>query len=558
MSKLWVEKPRSEKDLLKQLLVNKGLVDSCQQAAFLAPKYDDLFSPRLLLNAKELVDRLIKAINAKERIAIFGDYDHDGTPAAALLYDVITRVGGKVARVYIPSRDEGYSITHTIVDYLASEKINLLILVDCGITNKPEIDRAVDSGIDCLVIDHHVVQADKYPEKAIVVNPKQSGDTYPFKELCACALVFKIAQLLGEVTGKITAGQMKWYLDLVAISTICDMVPLENENRIFVTFGLQVLRKTRRLGLKMLMEVAAIDPSSVNAYTVGFGIGPRLNAPGRIEKASIAYDLLVATDLKETRDLANHLNDLNRRRQEELTRVLVEAESAVLQQRLQERKVIMVAGDGWPEGIVGLVAGRLTDKYHRPAFVLSTTEDGLIKGSGRSIDNFHLVDALQLCQAHLVKFGGHAKAAGLTLEKEEFTQLYDKLLIAADGQLDEHALRPKLTIDARLTEDELTLSTVASLAKLEPYGLGNSRPLLMLASMEVQSCKAMGADKRHLKLELALGEGTVLEAVAFGFSERGAQCQVGTRLDLVGSLEVNEWRGTRKLQLKIIDWRSAC
>ncbi len=551
MAKIWQIKPRTESDLITELLKQRGVID---QPAFLRPDYRTLHDPWQMKMMKPAIQRLVKAIAEQEPIGIFGDYDHDGTPGAALLSDGISRCGGQIKAVYIPTREEGYSISQTTVDHLHQQGVSLLVMVDCGITNKPEVDYAKSLGIDCLVIDHHIVQEDKYPDQAIVINPKQKGDKYPFKELCGCGLAFKVIQALGQETGKIGPGQLKWYLDLVAISTLCDMVPLVDENRILVYYGLVVLRQTRRLGLQKLLEVAAIDKEAVSTYTVGFGIGPRLNAPGRMEKASIAYDLLLADDPEQATTLAQKLNRLNQQRQAELDRVLKEAEAAVIQSKLNDNKVILVAGDGWADGVVGLVAGRLTEKYGRPTLVLSKREDGLAKGSARSIEGFHLVKVLQECGKRLVKYGGHARAAGLTLEQAELENFYDQLTEIADRQLTEDTLRPTVRVDAIIQEKELTLKTVASLHQLEPHGFGNPRPILMIERAEVVGQRLLGAEKRHVKWNLQAGAKAV-EAIGFNLAATLEGSLIGQKIDLVGSLEINEWQGRRNLQFKCLDWR---
>lgn len=553
-AKEWQIKERTTADLLDQLLLNRGITD---KESFLAPDYRQLHDPFQLKQMKEAVERLEQAIVQGQSIAIFGDYDHDGTPAAALLADALKAAGAVIKTVYIPTREEGYSITKTVVDGMAKEGIKLLILVDCGITNREEVNYALELGIESLVIDHHIVQADKSPDKAIVINPKQKGDSYPFQELCGCGLAFKVMQALAEKTGRLKPNQLKWYLDLVAISTLCDMVPLVDENRILVHYGLIVLRQTRRLGLQALLEAAAVIPENITTYTVGFVIGPRLNAAGRIERASLAYELLVSRDEQEAKQLAAKLERLNKQRQAELDKVLQEAEAVVLKDKLDQKKVILVAGDGWSDGVVGLVAGRLTEKYHRPTFVLTNRTDGLSKGSARSIDGFHLVEALQECGRHLVKYGGHAKAAGLTLVKEQLTTLYDRLVELASQQLTDDRLRPRLRIEAKLQDSEITLRTAQALLKLEPYGLGNSRPVLMIPNVEVVAVQTMGKPANHLKLQLLTDQGRAFEAVGFGMAGRKAECLVGTRLDVAGLLDINEWQGTKRLQFKLIDWRPA-
>ncbi len=554
MQKRWIVAPRTQEDLIDQLLDNRGIVS---REAFLAFDYEKLHDPMGLLQMDTVVARLIKAIETQEPIAIFGDYDHDGTPAAVLLTEGIERCGGKVTTVYIPTRAEGYSISMTVIDQFASSGIKLMVLVDCGITNKTEIDYADSQGIETIVIDHHVVQVDKFPTKAIVINPKQAGDTYPFKELCGCGLAFKTIQALARNTGKISEVDLKWFLDLVAISTVCDMVPLVDENRILVHYGLIVLQKTRRLGLKKLFDVAAIDPKTISTYTAGFLIGPRLNAPGRMERASIAYDLLVAKDSEEATQLAVKLNELNIERQNELTRVLKDAQAQVEARKLHEKKVILVTGDTWPDGIVGLVAGRLMDKYGRPTIVLSIREDGLAKGSARSIDGFHLVESLKECEQYLIKYGGHAKAAGLSLAREQLELLYDKLIEIAEARLSEDDLKPKIRIDWVLGPNEFTLETAHLLVGLEPHGLGNPKPIFMVESMTITDSRLIGHERTHLKMQLAFPDDRRIDAVAFNASSRISESSVGGVIDVVGFMDINSWQDRESVQLKIVDWRLA-
>lgn len=538
--------------LIDQLLQSRGIVD---QSNFLNPEYSQLHPPTKLKNIQVAIDRIKLAIQNQEAIGIFGDYDHDGTPAAALLTEGIVECGGKIAETYIPSRAEGYSITEKVIDFLANRKISLLILVDCGVTNKTELDYALSLGIDSIVIDHHVVQIEKFPNQSIVVNPKQADDEYPFKELCACALAFKVIQLLGEQTGKISTNQLKWYLDLVAISTICDMVPLIDENRILVHFGLKVLQKTRRLGLKELFKVAAIDPLTISTYTVGFGIGPRLNAAGRMAKASLAYDLLVSKDEVKAINLAAELNRLNTDRQAELINVTDQAIAQIEANNLAENKIIIVADQDWSDGIVGLVAGRLMEKFHRPTIVLGGLGSDQWKGSARSFGGFHLVEALKKCEKLLIKYGGHAKAAGLTLKKENLSLLFDQLSTQADQLLTAEDLELTLKIEAIIGVDDLNLAIISQFEQFEPFGLGNPRPILMLPSVTVLEMRTIGSLKNHLKFTVLVTDKLKLEAIAFNQANHAGEIVIGQKIDLAGMIDRHTWQGSESVQFKIIAWR---
>lgn len=557
LPKRWVVLPKKSNDLVEQLLINRGM-DSKDREKFLNPSYErDLFDPYRLKDMDKAVDRFIVALKNKEVIGIYGDYDHDGTPAAALLFDLISLFSGK-AKVFIPSREEGYGLHPEAIKSLGKDKVSLLICVDCGISNAAEVKLANDLGMDVLILDHHEVHK-RLPKALAVVDPKRPDSTYPVRDLSACGLAWKFARALlprlPEITKKVSKDEyekfLKWELDLVAIATVADVIPLTSENRVLVKFGMITLQKTRRLGLRALYEVASLPVERMGTYAVNFIIAPRINAPGRMNHANQSFYLLTTQDKDEAWKLAATLDRINRERQQLLDRVMKEARVMVAKEKLHEKKVILIAGEKWPHGVVGLVAGKLAEEFARPVIVF---EKGKIRsrGSARSIDSFHIVEALDHVSDVLLKHGGHAKAAGLTLETKHLETLYDRLLELAETKISDSDLQPTLSIDAELASNAVTESLYETLQKFEPHGFGNSRPLFLGKEVQVQEVRTVGADGRHLKLRV-----DSKDAIAFDLAERGKEIVPGDLIDLVYSVDKNEWNGRSRLQLKVLDLKKS-
>lgn len=557
IEKRWEVRPKVSEDIWEQLLHNRGIKKE-EEELFLNPRYErDLTDPFLMQGMKEAVERIERAVKDKEKIGIFGDYDADGVPGAALLKEVMEILGLKT-EVYIPDRDEGYGLNEQGIRYFVSKKVGLIITVDNGIAGREQVELAKSLGLDTIVADHHEYQEDLYPSQAVaVLDPKQPRCKYPFKELAGTGVAFKLAQALAIKTGKISESQLKWLLDLVAISTFCDMVPLVGENRVLAKFGLMVLSKTRRLGLRELYQTAGINPEAINPYVVGFMIGPRLNAPGRMGKMSAAFRLLTAGDKETALSLAKELEEANKERQAMLDKILYEANEKVQIKKLHKNKVIMVDGEGWPDGIIGLVAGRLTERYGRPSIVIGRQEVES-KGSARSVEGFHLVEALNECQEYLVKHGGHAKAAGLTVASEHLEMLYDRILEVAESRLQEGDLVPKINCEAELELSNINWSFYEKLTKLEPYGLGNPRPVFLSRNVIASRIGVVGNGGKHLKCVVGDKKaGVSLAAIGFGLGEGRDICQEGEIIDIVYTIDEDAWRGGNSLQLKLIDWRKA-
>jgi len=551
MSKRWVILPQKSKNIVEQLLINRKIKKG-DWSSFLKPDFErDLFDPFLMKGMKEAVKRIILAIKNKEIIGLFGDYDADGIPGTALLYETFKYLGIE-PKIYIPTRERGYGLNKGGIDLFIKENVELLIAVDLGVRNIDEVQYAKKNSIDVILLDHHEVE--KNLPDCIILDPKQKGDQYPFKELAACGIVFKLLQGLSKEISKINVNFLKWSLDLVAISTICDIVPLVSENRIFAKYGLIVLGKTKRIGLQELYRKAAIMPEAIDTYSVGFQIGPRLNAPGRMDYANESFYLLINRNRAEASKLADKLDKINRQRQGELDRVLKEARKKVCRNGLNKKKLILVDGKNWPHGIIGLVAGKLMDEFARPVIVCERREKDL-RGSARSIDAYNMIEALDSAKGYLTKYGGHKKAAGLSLTLEHLANLYDKLLEIAESKLKDEDLVPKITIDAKLTSKDINLALYNEIKKLEPHGLGNPRPVFMIENAEINDIRTVGKENKHLKMKIG-----GIDCIGFDLGEYADKitnkntCPERSRMvDIACTLAEDTWNENSKLQLKILD-----
>lgn len=542
MPKRWEVLSKKSDDIIEQLLINRKIKRK-DWSSFLNPRFENLFNPFLMKGMKQAIQRVKQAYKNKEIIGIFGDYDADGIPGSALLYEFLTNIGFRV-KIYIPTREQGYGLCREGIEKFKKEKVTLILAVDLGVKNISEVDYAQKNGLDVIIFDHHEMPAK--PPDCLIINPKQKGDSYPFRELAATGVVFKFIQALSKDFKKIHKNYLKWTLDLVAVSTICDVVPLVLENRIFAKFGLIVLGKTKRTGLRELYKKAAILPENIGTYCVGFQIGPRLNAPGRIGHANESFYLLITKDRREAAVLAEKLDSINRRRQNELERVLKEAKEKVCRKNLDKKKVILIDGENWPQGIVGLVAGKLMEEFARPVIVCERKGD-LLRGSARSIDSYNIIEALDFAQDYLTRYGGHKKAAGLNLELKHLSNLYDKLLETAESKLKDEDLVPRITIDRKVVTKDLNLSLFDKIKDLEPFGLGNPRPVFLLENVIVSNVRTVGADGKHLKFKV--GD---IGAIGFDLGNMTNSLLNNSKADLVFTLDEDNWSG-RKLQLKILD-----
>lgn len=566
--------------LVVQLLHNRGVREPDQVRRFLDCVPHAATDPFALRGMAEGVTRLQAAIRAGEPIAVFGDYDADGVTATALLTQVLRRLGANLRpRPYIPDRvEEGYGLNDAALEQLAGEGMRLVVSVDCGIRSVNEAARARELGVDLIITDHHA-PGDVLPEATAVINPKQPGCAYPFKQLAGVGVAYKLAQALEQAIG-VESTEADW-LDLVALGTVADLAPLLDENRALVARGLAHINRQPRLGLRKLMETASVAEGVVTSHTIAYILGPRLNAAGRLESAYSAYDLLMVEDEEAATALARQLHDHNVDRQQR-TREAVERARRVVEADEQASWVYVIAEPDFEEGIVGLVAGRLSEEYYRPILVGHRGRE-LTRGSARSIPEFHITRALDECADLLVRHGGHSAAAGFTLPTHNLWALQRRLLDIAARELDGRTLEPTLEIDAELNlraidrsavEDVLTsrlspdgrvsdqsraraaagVQILDCLDRLHPHGQDNPQPVFVSYGLVVQRRRTMGKEANHLRLELSDGRQT-WEAVCFNGA--GLCGQPGERVDVAYRLDTNDWNGRRRLQLRVEDVRTA-
>ncbi|MDP9212210.1 MAG: single-stranded-DNA-specific exonuclease RecJ [bacterium] len=540
-----------------QLLHNRGITTRAAAQDFLNPDYaTDLHDPGTLTGMDAAVRTIREAIVAKERIVVHGDYDADGLTAAALLTDVLGRLGSSV-KAFVPSRyEEGYGVASATLERLHQEGAGLVITVDCGISDAEAIAEARERGLKVVVTDHHQ-PPERLPEAEAVVNPKLPGDGYPNKELTGVGVAFKLAQaLLAEspLSPKRREAAEKWLLDLVAIGTVADVAAVLGENRTLVRYGLTVLAQRRRPGLAALLDTAGVVPERLNAGTLGFTVAPRLNAGGRLSHARDALELLMTDDAARARQLASELERLNQERRDMTTAAVAEAHGSIGE--LSDAHRMVIVEGSWKSGVAGLVAGRLCRSTGRPALVLSRDGDRLV-GSARSIKCFNIVEALTVHREYLERFGGHAQAAGLTIRADRYEAFRDTLLRFAADTLTMEDIRPVLAIEGEVRPDELMPELVGSLAALEPHGVGNPRPLLLLRSLQLTGANTVGADGTHLKLRLRLPDGRSIEAMAFGAGDRLSELADTDAVDLAGYPVLNRFNGRSSLEWRIEDFRGA-
>jgi len=538
--------------LLARLLINRGIEEERDIQHFLYDTLGDLPSPFLLKGCDIAVERIIKAIHQKQKIVIYGDYDVDGTCGTALLISFFREIGFEAA-FYIPHRlKEGYSLNKGAVERLKKEGAQLLITVDNGIAANAEIAFANELGLDVIVTDHHEIPP-QLPAALAVLNPLQQDCAYPQKTICGSGVAFNLMMALrsclrdqGYFVGK-TEPNLKRYLDLVAIATVADVVPLKGANRIFVKYGLDEIRQTRRLGLVHLKKVAGVD-GEVTASHLGFRLGPRLNACGRLYDAASGVKLLITQDNKEAEQLATALDSDNRERQVIEDEILTKACAMVADDpKHTERLSHVLFDETWHPGVVGIVASRIVSRFHRPTIVLGRDKD-IVKGSARSFGGLNMVEALRACSSVLVKCGGHKAAAGLTLTPENVKKFQELFEQEVRMRLSYDDCKPTLAIDAEIQSEHVNKGLVDELKFLEPHGQGNPEPVFCLRSVRAESPRLVGDS--HLKFHLSSPQGP-LDAIAFRMADR--KDAIKSLTDLAFSCEINRFRGVEKVQLNIKD-----
>ena len=538
--------------LVAALLIARGYETVEQAHRFLNPSYDDLHEPYLLKGMREAVDRIFQAIDRGEKILIWGDYDVDGTTGTVLLRKTLKILGAETA-YHVPNRfTEGYGINIPALKEAEIAGCKVVISVDCGIRSFEPVAWAKERGIDFIVTDHHISDPERgNPDAYAVVNPNQPECTYPDKHLAGVGVAFKLAHALLRERKK--EELVPAFLKIAAIGTIADIMQLTGENRAIVALGLRDLPNTRNYGLKALMEVADCR-SDMTSYHIGFRIAPRINAAGRMDVAKQVVELFEAEDFGEARRLASILDSRNRERQQVQQQI---TELALLEtENFQGKKFVVVAGDGWHRGVIGLAASRIAERLHRPTIVLSK-ENGFAHGSARSIANYHLLNALESCPELFEQFGGHAAAAGMKINCDNLELLRDTLNKYAEETLTEEHLQPQLRIDARVSPQTLDLKLVEQLKMLEPFGAGNPKPVFVTNGLYIRHEPSVMKDK-HLKLWLDDGNGHRFEVVWWDGVDRsaGRTLTPGSRIEIAYTAEANVWQSSTRLQLVVEDIRA--
>src|SRR5215210_4589806 len=525
-----------------RVLVRRGYTDAAAARAFLAGM-DPGHDPAVLGDMAAACERIRAAIASKEQICVHGDYDADGICATALAVLVLRELGADVAW-HLPSRfEEGYGVSGGTLDRLAGDGCRLVLTVDCGITAAAEVARAKELGLDVVVTDHHRPGEDLPDCPIVATRPSE----YPFPELCGTGVVYKLGQaLLGP-----GSEALRRHLDLVAIATISDVVPLVDENRYLAREGLKALARTQKRGLRALMRSAGVDPAAVDAGAIGFRLAPRINAAGRLQHPESALRLLLTEDDGEAADLAGRLEELNRERQAVEERIVRDAVAQVeaWPESRRRRRGYVLAHEDWHEGVIGIVASRLVERFHRPVVLIAGTE-GDWKGSGRSIPSFDLHAALGACADHLSRFGGHRAAAGLSIEPGSIGAFAEAFAEAVDAELPEDDLQPAVVVDAVVGGEELTLDLCQELGHLAPFGIGNPGVNLLLPACDLSEV-AQTADGKHLRFRVHHRRRPAGSAIAFGLGRHADRARREVRHDVLFRLEENRWNGTVSPQLVV-------
>ncbi|GIP20800.1 single-stranded-DNA-specific exonuclease RecJ [Paenibacillus sp. J22TS3] len=534
--------------ILASLLINRGMADAEFAEKFMRGGSGELHDPFLLSGMQEAVPRILHAIAAGERILIYGDYDADGVSSTSLMIRLMRHLGADFD-YYIPHRSkEGYGLHNHALDLAREKGTSLIITVDTGISAVSQIAYANELGMDVIVTDHHEPPSE-LPQAYALINPKLSHCPYPFKGLAGVGVAYKLASaLIGEVPEE--------WLQLVALGTIADLMPLMDENRVLVSRGLKSMDKEALIGAAALLRIAGGSDKGVNSTTIGFSMAPRINASGRLSHASRAVSLLTTEDLDEADEIASELDLLNRERQQMVEDIVQQAVSqleAASSEGKQIPSVIVIAGEGWNVGVVGIVASKILERYYRPTIILAVNpETGECKGSARSIPGFDMYEALTECADLMHHYGGHTAAAGMSLHRDNLAAFEERLNKYAAQVLEPEHFVPVLSADLECSLNEITIPLIQELERLAPFGMENSCPRLLIRGAELMETRTMGREGNHLKLTLRQN-GAVVEAVAFGKGVLGTFITEGARVDLVVEASINEWNGSVKPQLMIQD-----
>lgn len=534
--------------LLANILANRNITSKEKIELFLNPKRNDFHDPFLMPDMECAVNRILKAIEDKEKTIIYGDYDVDGITSITVLKQFLKERGLEVGE-YTPNRlSEGYGLNKAAVQSIYEQGYHLIITVDCGISGIEEIDYANSLGMEVIVTDHHE-PGDSLPNALAVVDAKRKDNQYPFNQLAGVGVVFKLIQAISMKLNLEEKEYLK-YLDIVCVGTISDIVPLMDENRVIAKLGLKLVNMTKNIGLKTLLH--SIGYRKIDSGSISFGVAPRINACGRMGAQEKALKLFLTESFEEANQITQELNAYNQERQQTEKKIFEEAVQKVEKEE-QNNPCLILSSEGWHHGVIGIVASKVTDIYFKPSILICFEgEEG--KGSGRSIPGFDLHEALMNCPEYIGKFGGHSMAIGITLKKENFEN-FKKEFNEYAKNCHIHDIIPIIKIDKEITLKEISLEAVKDLALLEPYGEGNKMPLFLIKSLKINSIRTLSEGK-HLKMTLQQ-DSYMLDAIGFNMGNIAQQYLIGDKIDIVGSLELNQFGGIEQVQINIKDMRKS-
>lgn len=533
-------------DLVATVIANKKLTSSIE--IFLNPTRNDFYDPFLMPDMEIAVNRIIKAIDEKEKVIIYGDYDVDGITSITVLKKFLKDRGLDVDS-YIPNRlDEGYGLNKNAIDSIVKQKYTLMITVDCGISGLEEVDYANSLGLDTVITDHHE-PAETLPKALAVVDAKRKDNKYPFNQLAGVGVVFKVIQAISKRFNLEEKEYLK-YLDLVCVGTISDIVPLVDENRVISKLGLKLVEVTRNIGLKALLN--STGAKTVDSSTISFCVAPRVNACGRLGYEQEALDLFMTDNIIKAEEIARRLNKYNSERQQKEVKIFNEA-IEMIEQGEKNKNCIILGKENWHHGVIGIVSSKVTEMYYKPS-ILICFEDDEGKGSGRSIQGFDLHEALGKCQKHIERFGGHSMAIGITIKKSEFDEFKQDVEKYTENT-NIKDLVPIIKIDKEITIDDINMDTIKELKKLEPYGEANKMPIFIYKNLKIDSIRALSEGK-HIKLTLK-DKNVVIDAIGFNMGNLVNEYLLGDKIDVVGSLEINKFNGKESIQLNLKDIRKS-
>ena len=528
-----IAKKHNISELLTKILVNRGITDDKEIDTFLNPTRNDFYDPYLMPDMDKAVERIIKAINNQEKVMIYGDYDVDGITSITVLKKFLEERGLKTGH-YIPNRlEEGYGLNENAIRSIAEQKYTLMITVDCGISGIEEVELANQLGIETIITDHHE-QSESLPNAYAIINAKRKDSQYPFRGLAGCGAVFKLIQAISLRLGLEEKEFLK-YLDIVCVGTISDIVPLVDENRVIAKLGLKLVAQTRNIGLRELILQSGYK--KIDSNTISFGVAPRINACGRMGYQEEALDLFLTNNIEEARKITARLNSYNLERQTKEKDIFEQAIKELEKEDIEKLNTIVLSGDNWHHGVIGIVASKLTEKFYKPT-ILICFEDNIGKGSGRSLPGFDLHEALVETSAYLEKYGGHEMAVGLSLKKEKYNDFklaFEEIAKSKNIQ----QIIPVIKIDSIITAKDVNKKTIQDLEMLEPFGEKNKNPIFVYKNLKIDSIRALSEGK-HLKLTLK-DDNLLINAIGFNLGYLSEEYLIGDKIDIAGNLEINKY-----------------